>query len=216
MESGDRGKVVAHSLKHIRVTDEVDLWLKEQAEAKKKPLQELFVKDLVTEKTVEVEAKCDQWHISQEVFDLINESFNRELTIYDGKPKDAQKLLNDLLKKLFQDRLNKSKDRWPDGKCYFREIISDTEGFCYENSPRPPYRIKPKSCWACLIRKKKLRLESRVHTANGVQAYKSVESECQYHRLPNWCGKSGGTCSGTECIYHPRHEDRDQGSPRTW
>ena len=160
--------------------------------------------------------ECDQWHISQEVFDLINENYNRELTIFNGKPKDTEKLLNDLLKKLFQDRLNKSKDRWPDGKCYYREILSESEGFCYENSPRPPYRIKPKSCWACLIRKKKLRLESRVHTANGVQAYKSVESECQYHRLPNWCGKSGGTCSGTECIYHPRHEDRDQGSPRTW
>jgi len=198
---------------------ELNILLVEDIKNKAKSLNKLL-KDFKSLKDFEVfeivEAKCDQWHISQEVFDLINESFNRELTIYDGKPKDAQKLLNDLLKKLFQDRLNKSKDRWPDGKCYFREIISDTEGFCYENSPRPPYRIKPKSCWACLIRKKKLRLESRVHTANGVQAYKSVESECQYHRLPNWCGKSGGTCSGTECIYHPRHEDRDQGSPRTW
>ena len=44
-------------MKRIRVTDDLDLWLKDQGKAKNKPVQELLPSHLVTEKVVEVEGE---------------------------------------------------------------------------------------------------------------------------------------------------------------
>jgi len=101
--------------------------------------------------------QCEDYHVARDVFSLLNELCDHELTVIDGR--DKQKLIDEKLRDLMENAIQKKRhpERWPDYNCAFLKKLDEVSGQCLKDTPEKRYSITASDCWACLKRRKKLR-----------------------------------------------------------
>jgi len=158
--------------------------------------------------------ECDEYHIARDLFDLLNELCDHDLTIIDNR--DKQKLIDEKLRELIESAIQLKKARserlrWPDYAekyCPFLNKLEAFSGQCLQDTPQRRYSITPSDCWACLKRRKMQRQREGRYT---VQEYINKKLD------PNACPD----CAGKGTIPHEtferisgRHEIHQETCPK--